>query len=73
MKKPKQNDNQKLYEHIKKRISLLQESAGVLYLGCPDHRNTIHGISTGIRDLKDIFFDLLFDETPARKILENRE
>ena len=62
--------NRDLHEAVKRKIAHLEANLGILYMNCPDLRNTIHETSKGIRDLKEIFSDLLFHVMTAQEILK---
>jgi hypothetical protein len=68
------SENKKLLTHIEERMELIHQGLKSLYLGSDEiTMNTIHGLRKNIYYLKYIFLDLLLDEWPAKKILEERE
>lgn len=72
MKKRIETENQKLYRHIEERMKPIQQGLKSLYLGSDEiSGDLIHGLRKSIYHLEDIMRDLLFDEWPAKKILED--
>lgn len=63
-----------LYTAIKSKISVMRERLR-LQLTSPDIReideDAICCVNKGLRDLQDIFFDLVFDNVPPGEILKN--
>ncbi len=73
LKQRTENENRKLLSHIEERMKLMHEGLESLYMRSDETTaDLIHGVRKHLYLLKGIFFDLLIDEMPARKILEDR-
>jgi hypothetical protein len=80
MKDREQSKNEKartaLYNHIRTKLSMMRYHIGLGFMK-PEIKETeedrIIEYVKGLRDIEHIFFDLLREQKPAKKVLEERK
>lgn len=71
--RPQEKPHQKLLVHVDEKMKLIHQGLQSLYMGSDkSSADVIHGVRMQVYYLRDIFFDLLFDEKPAKEILQER-